>query len=89
MMAYRLNGICLPRTSGEQYAAGSPVARSDIQKGDLLFFVTSNKGRVSHVGIYAGDGLFIHAPRSGKTIQVESLDARYYQSRFVGARRYL
>jgi hypothetical protein len=89
MMAYRLNGICLPRTSGEQYAAGSPVARSDIQKGDLLFFVTSNKGRVSHVGIYAGDGLFIHAPRSGKTIQVESLDTQYYRSRFIGARRYL
>jgi hypothetical protein len=89
MTAYRLNGICLPRTSEEQYSTGFPVSGSDIRKGDLLFFVTSSKKKVSHVGIYSGDGQFIHAPRSGKAIQLESLSSQYYQSRFIGARRYL
>jgi cell wall-associated NlpC family hydrolase len=89
MTAYRLNGICLPRTSAAQFHAGYPISLSDIEKGDLLFFRTTSSGRISHVGIYAGDGLFIHAPRSGKTIGFESVFSNYYYPRIAGARRYL
>ena len=88
MTVYRVNGLNLPRNSRQQYRAGSPIARHSLRPGDLVFFNTSGRG-VSHVGIYTGGGEFIHAPKSGRTIQAESLSNGYFGSRFVGARTYL
>jgi len=89
MAVYHLNGLNLPRTSGEQWVTGSPVNRSQLSRGDLVFFATSGKGRVSHVGIYLGRGEFIHAPGRGKRIRIDSLARGYYRRRYLGARTYL
>ena len=89
MTVYRLNGLELPRNSRSQFRAGRPVTRDALQRGDLVFFATGSRGRVSHVGIYSGQGKFIHAPRKGKTIRTASLSSGYFNTRYVGARRYL
>ncbi|MDI6616495.1 MAG: C40 family peptidase, partial [Syntrophaceae bacterium] len=89
MAIYRLNGLNLPRTSRQQYESGAAVGSGALAKGDLVFFDTRGKGEISHVGIYAGDGRFIHAPRSGKTVRTSSLSDSYYKNRYVGARTYL
>lgn len=86
---YRLNGLRLPRSSRDQYEAGTPISVQALQRGDLLFFATSGAGRVSHVGVYVGDGAFIHAPSRGKNIRKEQFSDSYYQKTFVGARTYL
>jgi hypothetical protein len=88
MTVYRLNGLDLPRNSRAQFKAGVPIARSALQKGDLVFFYTGRKGRVSHVGIYTGDGNFIHAPSRGKSIRISAMSSDYYRKRYMGARRY-
>jgi len=88
MVVYQLNGLELPRTSGEQWAAGSPVGEGDLSRGDLVFFATRGGGKVSHVGIYLGGGEFLHAPRRGTPIQVASLSSDYYRARYLGARSY-
>jgi cell wall-associated NlpC family hydrolase len=84
-----LNGLNLPRSSRDQYTIGAPVERTELAKGDLVFFATKGLGKISHVGVYAGDDRFIHAPGKGKTIRVDSLSDRYYYGRYVGARKYL
>jgi len=89
MAIYRLNGLNLPRTSGQQYGAGTSVSREDLAKGDLVFFDTRGRGKISHVGIYTGQGQFIHAPRTGKTVRTSSLSNTYYKNRYIGARTYL
>ncbi len=88
MTIYRLNGLELPRSARAQFSAGSPVTRSAVRQGDLVFFATGGGGRVSHVGIYTGNGKFIHAPGRGKTIRTAALDNGYFRSRYKGARRY-
>ena len=65
MTVYQLCGLDLPRTSREQYLAGNPVELSTLEKGDLVFFAPGGD-KISHVGIYAGNGQFIHAPEKGK-----------------------
>jgi hypothetical protein len=89
MVVYQLNGLDLPRTSGEQWAAGRPVGGSDLAKGDLVFFATRGGHTVSHVGIYLGGDAFLHAPRRGNPIQVASLSNGYYRARYLGARSFL
>ena len=89
MAVYHLNGLNLPRSSRAQYSVGNPVQRSALDRGDLVFFATSGGRRISHVGVYAGDESFIHAPGKGKTIRVDSLSNRYYAARYMGARTYL
>jgi len=89
MTAYHLNGLNLPRSSKEQYRVGVPVKRSQLLRGDLVFFAISKGRKVSHVGIYAGDDTFIHAPGRRKRIRIDSLSNRYFKSRYVGARTYL
>ena len=86
---YRLNGMKLPRSSQAQFDAGQPVDLDAARAGDLLFFATNGGGRVSHVGLYLGQGAFIHAPRSGQGIRQDRLSDRYYSRAFVGARTYL
>lgn len=88
MTVYRLNGLDLPRNSRDQFRAGKPVARNALKAGDLVFFATGGTRHISHVGIYSGQGQFIHAPRRGKTIRSASLTDRYYAGRYHGARRY-
>jgi cell wall-associated NlpC family hydrolase len=89
MAVYQLNGLNVPRTSEDQFKKGTPVKRDELKKGDLVFFTTSDNGRVSHVGIYIGGDKFIHAPGSGKTICTDSLVSSYYRDRFYGACTYL
>ena len=89
MVVYQLNGLNLPRSSREQYRVGTPVRRSQLSRGDLVFFATSGGRRVSHVGIYVGEDKFIHAPRRGRKIRTELLTKRYFRTRYVGARTYL
>ncbi len=89
MTVYRLNGLNLPRSSRAQYRVGSPISRSKLSQGDLVFFATASGRRVSHVGIYTGGGKFVHAPKKGKKIRTESLTNSYFRSRYVGARTYL
>ncbi len=90
MTVYRLNGFNLPRSSRQQFKTGEAVRRSALRKGDLIFFATgSSPYRVSHVGIYIGNGRFIHAPGRNTRIRKDRLERPYFRSRFVGARRYL
>lgn len=78
----------LPRTSRELSALSAPAVEAAwLATGDLVFF--ANGGQVSHVGIYVGDGRFVHAPRTGGVVRLERLDGRYWQQRYAGARRVL
>jgi cell wall-associated NlpC family hydrolase len=79
-------GAELPSDSASQYRAGANVARSDMKVGDLVFFHTRGK-RVSHVGIYLGEGRFIHSPSTGKSVSISRLDEAYWSHRFAGAKR--
>lgn len=81
-------GIDLARVSSAQYKQGTAVSKSQLQAGDLVFFNTSGASRVSHVGIYLGDGEFAHAS-SSNGIKTDSLDSSYYKKRYVGAKRIL
>ncbi|MDT8903074.1 C40 family peptidase [Anaeroselena agilis] len=81
------NGVTIPRTAAEQFAAGSPVAKDKLQAGDLVFFTTYKPG-ASHVGFYMGDGKFLHASSGAKKVTVSKLDEAYYTERYIGARRY-
>ncbi|MDZ4165472.1 MAG: NlpC/P60 family protein [Smithellaceae bacterium] len=89
MAVYRLNGVRLPRSSQEQYEKGAPIDQGNLNHGDLVFFATKKVRSVSHVGIYMGEGQFIHAPGQGKQIRFDSLDHKYYKSRYLGGRSYL
>jgi len=89
MTVYQLNGFDLPRTSREQFDAGSPVDRRFLEKGDLIFFAKDGDKKVSHVGIYAGEGRFIHAPGRGKKIRTDVLTRGYFSRSYLGARSYL
>ncbi len=88
MTVYRLNGLESPRSASAQFKAGTPVQRRSLEKGDLVFFTTNRNKRISHVGIYSGQGKFIHAPGKGKSIGVASLSAKYFKARYRGARRF-
>ena len=85
MAVFQLNGLVVPRTSKDQFTNGVPVDPENLNKGDLLFFTTNGTGQISHVGIYVGDGMFIHAPGKGKPIRQESLNTQYYRDRYMGA----
>lgn len=89
MVSYRLNGLNLPRNSRMQFKAGRYVEKSSLRKGDLVFFATKGGTRVTHVGMYAGNNQFIHAPRTGKTIRFASLSNKFWKRTYVGGRSYL
>lgn len=79
-------GIELPRTSRAMSTQGTKVDRQSLAPGDLVFFQTTRQ-RNSHVGIYIGEGRFVHAPSSGSLVRVEAIDKRYWTKRFNGGRR--
>ncbi|KXB70992.1 NlpC/P60 family protein [Peptoniphilus sp. DNF00840] len=81
-------GISIPRSSRSQSTFGKQVDKSDLQEGDLVFFNTTGNG-VSHVGIYVGDGKFIHASSGQGKVMTSSLSEAYYQDRYVNATRIL
>lgn len=83
--SYHRAGKSVPRTTAALWSRTQPVARNDMQVGDLLFF--SIAGKMSHVGLYVGDDKFVHAPSSGKTVNVQSLSTRFYQDAFLRAGR--
>lgn len=78
-------GISIPRTADTQYEVGTPVSMPELIPGDLVFFETYTYG-ASHVGIYVGDGNFIHASSSGG-VKISSLSTAYYSSHYIGSRR--
>ncbi|TNF62016.1 MAG: peptidoglycan endopeptidase [Burkholderiales bacterium] len=81
-------GKVLPRRAAEQAAATHVIGRQELQPGDLVFFNTMRRA-FSHVGIYVGEGRFIHAPRAGAQVRVEDMRTAYWSERFNGARRVL
>ncbi len=79
-------GLLLPRKAEQQAAATQQIDKTELQPGDLVFFNTLRRA-FSHVGIYIGDGKFIHSPKPGAEVRVESMGVSYWQRRFDGARR--
>jgi cell wall-associated NlpC family hydrolase len=81
-------GLILPRRADEQAQSASliTIARDELRPGDLVFFNTL-KRTFSHVGIYVGEGKFIHSPRTGSEVRVEDMRVAYWNQRFTGARR--
>jgi murein DD-endopeptidase len=84
--SYRKAGLTVPRTSGEQFKTAKRIDLDDARPGDLLFFA---RGRsVDHVAIYLGDHQFVHAPSTGKSVSVASMNDPYYREHFVAAARF-
>jgi cell wall-associated NlpC family hydrolase len=83
--AFARNGMSVPRTSQEQFRAARRISLQEARQGDVLFFEDQEK--LSHVGIYIGDGRFVHAPASGRTVTVADLSDHYYQMHLVGVGR--
>lgn len=81
---YSESGVDIARNSRAQFQEGTPVSRDKLQKGDLVFF---GKKRVHHVGLYLGDGQFIHSTSSGGTVRISSLDNPVWSRSYAGARR--
>jgi cell wall-associated NlpC family hydrolase len=84
--AYLAAGFTVPRTTGDQYHASRKVKLSRIAPGDLLFFRIDSR-EITHVGIYAGNGRFVHAPQTGNKVEVRMLDDAWYRTRLVRAGR--
>lgn len=85
---YRKRGVSLPHSARGQFHSGQPIGRAQMKPGDLVFFHTVTPG-ISHVGMYVGNGKFVHASsRRQGGVRVDSLDSGYYRARFRGARRF-
>jgi peptidoglycan DL-endopeptidase CwlO len=82
MYVYAQVGVSLPHNAAMQYSYGTPVSRSQLAPGDLVFF-----NGLGHMGIYIGGGQFIHAPHTGDVVKISSLSDSWYAATYVGARR--
>jgi cell wall-associated NlpC family hydrolase len=83
-------GVRLPRSTRELISMQAPsVKREALRSGDLVFFATAGGRRVSHAGIYVGEGRFVHAPSSGGTVRLDSLSNRYWMRAYLDAKRIL
>lgn len=81
-------GITMPRTSTDQYSTGTKVSKSELLPGDLVFFKYSkNSSKLDHVGIYVGEGKFIHSPVPGQTVKYSPLLTGYFANNYYGATR--
>ena len=85
---YRIQDINLPRDASEQQALGVEIKLGEQEANDLIFF-QNQKGQITHVGIYIGDGIFIHAPGRNKQISYGSMDNPYFKKNYLGSRTYL
>lgn len=86
---FKQNGIDIGRTANEQYSKGKSVSKDNLQAGDLVFFQgTYNTKGASHVGIYVGNGKFIHNSSGKKQTVISDLDSSYYKVHYLGAKRY-
>jgi len=86
MYSYRQVGVDLPHSTDALRQLSRPVKASNLRRGDLVFFDLEGK-KNSHVGIYLGDGRFIHAPSTGKSVRSDKLDAPYWKKHLSEARR--
>ena len=84
--SYRQAGVKLPRATEAQLAAARRIKLAQLRPGDLLFFNQEGK-RFGHVGLYLGNGRFVHAPSSGKTVRTDRLDSPYWKKHLTEARR--
>ncbi len=84
---YRIFGIDLPRTAREQFQIGYEVSREALRVGDLLFFKRAKARNPTHVGIYVGNGQFVHTSLKNKRVEIENMGNRYFNLRFAGAKR--
>jgi murein DD-endopeptidase len=84
--SYRQAGVTLPRSTEEQRSASRLVKLANLRRGDLLFFNQEGK-KYGHLGIYIGDGKFVHAPSSGKSVRSDRLDSPYWKKHLSEARR--
>ena len=83
-------GISLPRTTREMIVMrAQSIGQDKLQTGDLLFFATNGGSQVSHAGIYVGEGRFVHAPATGGTVKLDSLNKAYWQKAYLEAKRVL
>ena len=83
-------GISLPRTTREMIVMRAQnIGQDKLQTGDLLFFATNGGSQVSHAGIYVGEGRFVHAPATGGTVKLDSLNKAYWQKAYLNAKRVL
>lgn len=83
-------GLQLPRTTQGMSRTNAPtVPRNKLRSGDVVFFATGGGRRVSHAGIYVGNGRFVHAPSTGGKVRLDSLDARYWKSAYLEAKRFV
>jgi peptidoglycan DL-endopeptidase CwlO len=82
MYVYAQVGVSLPHNAAMQYGLGTPVSRSQLAPGDLVFF-----NGLGHMGMYIGGGQFIHAPHTGDVVKISSLNDSWYAATYVGARR--
>jgi len=84
--SYKQAGVSLPRSTDELLRTSQPLRGAHLRRGDLLFFDQEGKKK-SHVGIYLGDGRFVHAPSSGKQVRTDRLDSPYWKKHLSEARR--
>ncbi|MCS7165325.1 MAG: C40 family peptidase [Candidatus Calescibacterium sp.] len=80
-------GKILPRTADEQFKVGTPVSKNQLKPGDLVFFANTYTTGISHVGIYIGNGKFVHAANRRKGVIISSLSEEYYAKHYAGAKR--
>ena len=87
---YGVHGIVLPRDADDQAGTGTPVDRSRLQPGDLLFYaIGPDQGSIHHVSMYVGNGMMIQSPATGKTVETVPVETPQYARQYWGARRYL
>ncbi|MDY4302559.1 C40 family peptidase [Pseudomonas salmasensis] len=81
--------IQIPRTTTAMHrSSAATIKRNALKPGDAVFFKGNGRGQVSHVGLYIGQGKFIHSPRTGKTIRIDSLSNRYWNKHYTTAKRF-
>jgi murein DD-endopeptidase len=84
--SYKQAGVALPRSTDDLLRTSTPLRGMHLRRGDLLFFDQEGKKK-SHVGIYLGEGRFVHAPSSGKAVRTDRLDSPYWKKHLAEARR--
>lgn len=81
--------IHIPRTTAAMHrSTAATVKRNELKPGDAVFFKGNGRGQVSHVGLYIGEGKFIHSPRTGKNVRIDSLSNRYWNKNYTTAKRF-